>query len=460
MSSKIEESDSTEEEAQAEIHYSHQFKSGPPRESRGISTKVVAVIVVVIVLGSAGLFVWFEYLRHWSMRDVVMEVINDPYVGTPGFSHNLAGRKVVVEGEVTNITTYQTTQGPLSFIELDDVHEMRLVIWGEVPYKVCKRISMDVKFEWSICNDERHVYSPQLDFPTYAYLPSVGLVLMSVAEVGGTVMNTTQQEDGTILVKVFDQYPAISLTGMNCSLSVGRASFTAEYVEVMGIGDPNYSYGHEIDIIEDLRTGAGRNGSLTFVDSDSDGYLSRNDTFALKNLERPEQESGAYTYALILSFVDPPIGRTVPELAIWYCVMTSKGGLEFLDIGAPYARLESEILSQTEVRFTFAVASDQTPWDNVSLLLTDRFNTERWYPASGDLDNGPMSREELPSITVGGISATCSVFDIEGDGRVEEGDSFSVSTWGGTSFSTNVNYTLTVIHEPTMERMGHSTFHG
>jgi hypothetical protein len=73
------------------------------------------------------------------MKDFVVEAIQDPYVGTPCFSHNFVRRKVIVEGEMTNITTYQSTQVPLSFIELDDVCEMHLVTWGEVPvFRDCR----------------------------------------------------------------------------------------------------------------------------------------------------------------------------------------------------------------------------------------------------------------------------------------------------------------------------------
>jgi predicted MFS family arabinose efflux permease len=71
MSSRIEESDSTEEAAQAEIHYPHESESASRKKRRVVSTKTVAVIVVARVLKSAGHFVWFEYLRPWSLRDVI-----------------------------------------------------------------------------------------------------------------------------------------------------------------------------------------------------------------------------------------------------------------------------------------------------------------------------------------------------------------------------------------------------
>ncbi len=97
MSSRIDESDSREETMPARIPFSDDLKFPTLGARKGLSKKIVAVILVTIVLSSAGLFVWFGDLRHWAMRDVIEEVINDPYVGTPGFSHNLAGRKVVVQ---------------------------------------------------------------------------------------------------------------------------------------------------------------------------------------------------------------------------------------------------------------------------------------------------------------------------------------------------------------------------
>ena len=454
-------SDSAKEGGQAEIPYSVEIESAPRKERRGISKKVVAVIVVAIILGSAGLFVWFEYLRHWSIKDVIEEVINDPFVGTPGFSHNLAGRTVVVDGEVTNITTHQTTRGPLSLIELDDIDEMHLVAWGEVSYEVGKRISMGVKFEWSVCNNETHVYSPQLDFPVFAYLPSIEVVLRAVAATAGVVLTISTADNGSIVAKVFDQFPVLPLAGLNCSLRVGHSSFAAEYVDVMGIGTPNHAYGHELDSIIDLATGAGRNGTLYFSDSDHDGNLSRNDTFVLRNLSRPAQDSGAFTYALVIE-PNPFEHYNGDVFPVSYMVMTSKGLLRIEDRLSSYVRLGNEVVSSSEVRFTFASVLDPISWDHATFMLTDGMNMDcsYWRPAAGDLDNGPMSREYLPSVTLNSLQANCEVVDVAGNGLVNEGDYFVISTWGGTCFSPDLNYTVAVMYEPTMSQMAQSTFHG
>ncbi len=428
---------------------------------RGLSRRIIAVIVAAIVIAASGIFVWAEYFGPRSIKDLAELVVDDPGPGTPGFKHSLAGDKVTLKGKVTNITTRPTTLGNLSFIELDYFDLLHLTVWGDVPYEVGDRIKTQVRFEWSVCNDETHVYSPQLDFPSLATLPPVGIVLMAVAAVAGTVVMMDDGASEPLVLTVFDQDPVLSLAGMDLSLRVGRSSFATEYIDVLGIGSENHSYGREIDSITDLGTGTAKNGTISFTDVDQDGLLGRNDTFRLHNLSRPSQESGAYTYVIILRLNDPPLGRTVNDLAVAYLVMTSRGALSYLSYDSPYARLENEVVSETEAKFTFARVMSDIPWDHLKLGLADESgNWDYWYTASGDLDDGPMSREDLPSITIGPINAVCTVVDLSGNGLVDEGDYITVSTWRGTSFSQSTNYTFTVFYRPNLTQMAYSTFHG
>jgi hypothetical protein len=427
--------------------------------SKGISRRVIAVAVAVIVVIASGIFVWAEYFGPRSMSDLAKLVVDDPGPGSPGFKHSLAGDKMTLKGKVTNITTRSTTLGNLSFVELDHFDLLHLVVWGDVPYDIGDRVSSQIRFEWSVCNDEIHVYSPQLDFPSLATLPAVGIVLQSVAAVGGTVVMMDDGATDPLALTVFDQYPELSLAGINLSLRVGRSSFAAEYVDVLGIGSDDHSYGHEIDSITDLATGTAENGTVSFTDVNHDGLLGRNDTFTLRNLSRPSQQSGVYTYVIILQLNDPPRGRTVNNLAVTYLVMTNRGALSYLSYDAPYVRAEADVISQTEVKFTFARAMSEIRWDDVKLGLRDDNNWDYWYTASGDLDDGPMSREDLPSITVGPINAVCSVFDLAGNGLLDEGDYVTVSTWGGTEFSTSTNYTFTVTYIPMGSHMTFCEFH-
>jgi hypothetical protein len=65
-----------------------------PEKRKGVSRKIVALVIVAMVVGASGLFVWHEYFRPWSTRDIAKEIIDDPLVATPGFDHSLAGKDV------------------------------------------------------------------------------------------------------------------------------------------------------------------------------------------------------------------------------------------------------------------------------------------------------------------------------------------------------------------------------
>lgn len=68
--------------------------SHEPEKRKGVSRKIVALVIVAMVVGASGLFVWHEYFRPWSTRDIAKEIIDDPLVATPGFDHSLAGKDV------------------------------------------------------------------------------------------------------------------------------------------------------------------------------------------------------------------------------------------------------------------------------------------------------------------------------------------------------------------------------
>ena len=426
-------------------------------EPRQISKKLIAVVIVVILVGVSFTVIWAAYFSARSIEDIAGYVINDPSPAAPGFKHGLAGDKVIVKGRVTNITTHTTTQGNMSFVELDNFVVMHLVVWGEVPYDVGDRIRTDIRFEWSVCNDESHVYSPQLDFPVYAYLTAIDVVLRAVAAVAGSVMNISSSANGTVALEVFDQNPVLPLDELNCSLRVGHSSFAGEYIDVLGIGTPGHTYGREVDSLSSLTTGTSHGGNISFIDADQDGNLSRHDTFELRNLSMPGHESGAYTYVLIIG-IDPSLGLSAGDVPITYIVMTSTGVLRIE--GTPYARIENDSVSPTEARFTFVRAEAQTSWNDIQLMFTDGTYFGYWYPSAGNLDNGSVSQTDLPSVTLGGTQWTCRVVDEAGDGLLNEGDHFAIMAGPGSAFSPETNYTVTVLHEPTAMDMAHLTFHG
>jgi len=427
-----------------------------PHLRKGISKKIVALVIVAMVIGASGIFIWFEYFRPWTTKDIAKEVINDPLAATPGFDHSLAGKEITVKGKVTNITTYQTTLGNQTFVELDHFGEIQLQIWGEVKYKLGERIRMKVRFEWSMCNEESHVYSPQVDFPNFA-IPSIGVVMDAVSRVRGMVLISNESADGRVIATVFDQFPPIRLADANCSLRAGTTSFAAEYIYVIG---GLWNYGREIDRISNLTNGVGVNRTLRFFDSDNDGNISNGDRFEASGLARPDTESGIHTYLLTVGLTNVTDPRDSSDIAgNTYLIMTNRGLLRILEPVTPYARLSSEMVPDG-VMSTLVRVMTPIPWSKVAIMLEEGTNFVRWYPSTGELENGANSTAYLGNQDIGSLNVSCTVVDILGNGMLDEGDYFILNTWLGKSFSPSQNYTVRVVYEPMGAQICWSVFHG
>jgi hypothetical protein len=65
-------------------------------------------------------------------------------------------------------------------VVLDNFDEMTMSFWGDFPHEVGDGIEVKVRFEWSKCNDERHVYSPQVSFPCTMAVAGIETVSMSL----------------------------------------------------------------------------------------------------------------------------------------------------------------------------------------------------------------------------------------------------------------------------------------
>lgn len=437
--------------------------AGKPPERREIPKKLVAIVVVTVVATASLAAAWFVFFRANSIEDIAGYVVYDPTVAAPGFKHSLAGDALTVKGKVTNITTYSTTLGNMSFVELDDYYMLHLVVWGEVPYDVGDRIKTQVGFEWSVCNDENHVYSPQLDFPVFAHLPAIATVVKSVAAVAGTVLTIASESNESLVLQVFDRNPVLPLDQLNCSLRVGRHSFAQEYIDVLGIGSDGHEYGNEIDSIVDLAAEQGPNGTLSFNDVDGDGNLSQNDTFELRDLDRPDMPSGAFTYALVLEIDSNEYQENLSADAypMAYLVMTDRGVLSHPTQQTPYMRIEGEVMSDTEVKATFVRTERNPSWDDVELAVhysNQSYWTGSWNPTAGGLNNGTQSLLEMQAITVGDLTLTCRITDISGNGVVNEGDYFVVTAAGGTPFTPGTHYEVLVLFEPNMASMASFSF--
>ncbi len=427
------------------------------------SRKVLAVAVVIAVVAASGTFVWVSFLKPWSIKDLAKHVINDPSPAAPGFDHNLAGKSITLKGKVTSFEIRQTTQGNLTFYNLDDFEDLSLVCWGDPPFKLNETISTRLSFEWSTCNDETHVYSPQVGFPGLQSMPSIGPIVKSITMTSGTVFVTSSTDTGKILMTVADIVEHLSLANLSCTLSAGVRSWAADYVEVLGFPDPNMTYGRTVDRMTSLANGEGMNHTFRFVDSDSDNNLSVGDRFEVSGLEPIQEESALRSYLLRVT-----VPQKVPPFAIAPCCLAdyfvlNSRGLFMLTDSTPYARLKVSA-NQTVADGALVSVVGRASWGEVSVMLSNPGGENGvWQVPSGALSDDSPQTMDLGARSLGTISVGCSIRDITGNGFIDQGDSVQMKALEGSSFSTMINYTVSMIYVPHGEQMTYgppTTFSG
>jgi hypothetical protein len=114
------------------------------------------------------------------------------------------------------------------------------------------------------------------------------------------------------------------------------------------------------------------------------------------------------------------------------------------------------------VKFTFAPMSEDTPWSDVSVLLTDGSNTKSWSPLTTDLDNGTTAKYNsiAAAANLGTLRVNMTIVDLAGNGYVNQGDYVTMTVGSGQAFSNTVTYTITIMHDPSSAAICHLDFQG
>lgn len=416
------------------------------------SLKLIAIAVAVVLLISAGFGAWYFFPRHWSIEDMAAAVINDPTPGAPGFKHSLAGKSVVVEGKVTNITTRSTSLGDLSFVELDHFPDFTLTVWGVPTYDIGDRIEMRVQFEWSICNEEEHVFSPQLSFPNLLAMMSVEIVIRAVNAVSaGAGLVTSQLENGDVRLDVIFVMDPISLGSANCTLKAGTHSWAVEYMDIMG----EYETTGMTDHMTSLNNAQGTSGVIRFEDANADAYLDEGDYFLLKNLTRPSSESGMRTYLFTIDWpADPDWNTQSRGHAVAYLPVTSKGLLRYDHGDAPYARLVMSKIT-SGIQYTVTSVDFAPAWGNVSVMIQADyisgfgfFNRMEWNVTAAELTGPPGTTRQFEAVSLGVESIRLNITDAQGNGFLDKSDSVSITS-AGVPFSKNSTFSIFLMFKPT-----------
>ncbi len=157
---------------------------------------------------------------------------------------------------------------------------------------------------------------------------------------------------------------------------------------------------------------------------------------------------------LILAIVG--ILVTVGLAAILYVMVLGFGGVNY---STPVAVISHRAVADG-VQFTFLAVSSSTSWDDVMIVLADELDSVAWSPYAFDLDPGFPSEAHLLAQSLGALTVTCTVYDVAGNGLVDGGDYFTLTTSGSSTFSSATTYSVTIVHEPTGASMTSSSFTG
>lgn len=109
-------------------------------------------------------------------------------------------------------------------------------------------------------------------------------------------------------------------------------------------------------------------------------------------------------------------------------------------------------------KVTFISVSEEVPWSDVTLLLSDNVNSASWHPVSSDLTGAVFAQEDYGSDTLGILTVSLTVTDLSGNGVVDGGDYFVLTP--SPSFNAATTYTVTVMWEPSGGNMGQAYFSG
>ena len=112
------------------------------------------------------------------------------------------------------------------------------------------------------------------------------------------------------------------------------------------------------------------------------------------------------------------------------------------------------------VRFTFVSITQEPTWSDITIMLNDGSNLVDWSPSMTHLSEDPGALEQFVPVAFGSMLVFCNVTDLGGNGLINGGDYFTLTTSSAITFSPSTTYTVTIVYEPTAEAIGRLHFTG
>ena len=437
----------------------------PPRsvvEKKGpvFSKKVIAAVAVALILGVSGFYVWYEYYRHWSISDLEdAAIVEETVYGFPtvlGFEDRLAGRTVVVEGTVSSARGYNTSLGHLTYVFLEGGEFCGLTLWNSSTPSKGDKEEIPVTFERATINGIDGVYSPDTIPPGYGMFASVQPVIQSVSWIWGGVALDVEDLGDEVVLKVESCPNPIPLEMVSCDLRAGDKVGMMEYHDLLFYHRENPCS----DAIPDLSSGGSLNGTMDF--SDADGYLDDGDSFTLRNLTRPDTESGAQTYLLRVErerYAFEEYDEDPEYVFFAYLIMTKDGVLygtiqdDFRNPGSAFTSVIPDGRAMT-----VDYLAEPVSWNSSILQFEAGVGLAEWEPPVGFLDSGSAGTQSLGVRSTQDLTVECIVTDLEGNGLIDIQDRIEFVARDGTSLEVGKSFWMGVRYKSAFEYVIRESF--
>ena len=167
-------------------------------------------------------------------------------------------------------------------------------------------------------------------------------------------------------------------------------------------------------------------------------------------------ESSKHVGKMCIIFAVVGVLLTVGLSALLYVMVLGFGSDGF----TPAIQIISRGTVPNGFRFTLSSPTHSVVWSDLGITLSDSSSTVSWSPDSEDLTGPGPTSVVSGTGAMGLLSVRCSVTDIEGNGYINNGDSFELVTVSGDTFSPAVEYTLRLLYQPDGGSMVSYTFHG
>ncbi|HYS73962.1 MAG TPA: hypothetical protein VEO96_08295 [Thermoplasmata archaeon] len=323
------------------------MESSPPvaeAPRRKLNRRKLAAIVVAVAIPVAAFAAW-EILRPRSIGEVLsMEPVR-------------AGSDIFLQGTITAIGRESSSYGPRVYLQLDDngfcsgadPWTLNLVADPNGSYAVEESYQTTLHMQSFTINGDPAVWTPQLACPFPALYRSIGVVFDAVSRVRNMILtyngtaaggwggyeirslNATRYSPGVLPVDLLKALPSTSGARPIDSadgLKNAAARFYVQASAAVGSDAPGLWVA---DRMTSLAAPASANGTLRFVDADSDGLVGSGDRLDVR-LPPTTSPNGWDTYILRLgnwSAGAPNIGA-----AIHVILVGPAGPLETLSTGS------------------------------------------------------------------------------------------------------------------------------